>query len=146
MTMDKNTRFSIFLLRISIGFYFLYAGMSKILNSSWSSVGYLTNSKTFAPLYHWFASPVNIGWVDFINQWGLAVVGIFLILGLWVRYASIGGIVLMVLYYFPTLSFPYAGSNAYIIDNHVIFIVIFVVLIAAKAGRYFGIDEYLNKR
>jgi len=144
--MGKTTRTSFFLLRLAFGWYFLYAGVSKILNPEWSAAGYLGAAKTFAPMYAWFASPANIGWINILNEWGLALIGVSLILGIWVRYASFAGIIMMLLYYFPVLSFPYAGAHAYIIDDHLIFALVFLLFIAARAGNYFGIDGYLSKR
>jgi len=144
--MENTKKISFFLLRFTIGWYFLYAGVSKILNPEWSAAGYLTHAQTFAPLYNWFASPANIGWIDFVNQWGLALIGALLILGLWVRYASFAGIIMMILYYFPVLAFPYAGDHAYLVDDHIIFIAIFMVLMTAKAGLYLGLDGYLKRR
>ncbi len=143
--MGKTTRIYFFLLRLALGWYFLYAGVSKILNPEWSAAGYLGSAKTLAPLYIWFASPANIGWINIVNEWGLALIGLLLILGLWVRYASIVGIAFMILYYFPALSFPYAGEHAYLIDNHVIFLLVFLLFIVARAGNYFGLDGYLKK-
>ena len=144
--MKKTTQVSFLLLRIAMGWYFFYAGVSKIFDPQWSAAGYLGGAKTFAPLYSWFASPANIGWVNILNEWGLALIGLALVLGIFVRYASFAGIILMILYYFPSLDFPYAGSHAYIVDNHIIFISVFLLFIATQAGNYFGIDGYLKKR
>ena len=117
-----NKRNILGLLRIALGWVFFYAGLSKIMNSSWTAAGFLNGAKTFPGLYHWFALPANIGWVNVLNEYGLALVGLGLILGLKVRWVSLAGILLMVLYYFPQLSFPYAGStSAYIIDEHVVY-------------------------
>lgn len=139
------TKVSILLLRLAMGWLFLYAGVSKILNPEWTAAGYLKGAKTFPALFHWFASSQNIGWVDFLNEWGLALIGGVLILGLFVKWASFAGIVLMLLYYFPVLKFPYAGANFFIIDDHIIFILIFVLFIGAKAGQHLGIDGLFNK-
>ncbi|HEY4489894.1 MAG TPA: DoxX family membrane protein [Candidatus Paceibacterota bacterium] len=133
-------KYSLLLLRLSLGFYFAYAGLSKILNPEWTAAGFLKGAQTFKSLYAWFALPANIGWVNFINEWGLLVVGVLLILGFWVRYASIAGIVFMALYYFPSLNFPLAGEHAYIIDEHIIYITALLTLIAGQAGNYLGLD------
>lgn len=136
---------SILFLRLAMGWLFLYAGVSKILNPEWTAAGYLKGAKTFAGLFQWFASSQNIGWVNFLNEWGLALIGGALILGLFVKWASFAGIVLMLLYYFPILKFPHAGANYFIVDDHVIFILIFILFIGAKAGQHWGIDGMFNK-
>jgi len=138
--MHKAQKVSLFLLRVGLGWYFLYAGITKILDPMWSAAGYLNGAQSFKSLFAWFASPANIGWINFVNEWGLTLVGIALILGLWVRWASVAGVVLMVLYWLPVLSFPYAGEHAYIIDDHIIYLFGFLVLMYFDSGKYWGLD------
>lgn len=133
----KNT---LFVLRLALGWYFIYAGISKIVNPAWSAAGFLNNASSLKPLYAWFASPANIGWVNLLNEWGLLFIGVGLVLGLWTRYASIAGIVLMILYYFPSLNFPMVGEHAFIIDDHIIFIIILWLFIVIDAGKDRGLD------
>lgn len=102
---------TVFLLRVALGALFFYAGIVKVLNPNWSAVGYLNNAKTFPDLYHWFASAGNIGWVNLLNEWGFVLIGVALILGIFVKWASFGGIFFMALYYLPILKFPYAGEH-----------------------------------
>lgn len=128
------------LLRLAMGWIFFYAGVSKIINPDWSAAGYLGNAKSFQSLFSWFASPENIGWVNILNEWGLTLVGVALILGIFVKWASIAGIVLMALYYLPILDFPKVGANAYLIDDHIVYILVFLLFIKTEAGKYMGLD------
>jgi thiosulfate dehydrogenase [quinone] large subunit len=144
--MNKQLSMAVFLSRVGLGVLFFYAGITKVLNPSWSAAGYLNSAKTFPGLYHWFASAGNIGWVNLVNEWGLTLVGVALIIGLLVRWASIGGILLMVLYYLPTLQFPYVGANSYLVDEHIIFITVFFILIASNAGTYWGLGSMFHGR
>lgn len=127
--MDKAMKHSALLLRVALGWIFLYAGVSKLLNPEWSAQAFLKGAKTFSGLYGWFALDQNIGWVNFLNEWGLTLVGVALILGVFMRLASWGGIALMLLYYFPQLKFPYIGANSFIIDQHIIFIFVLAFLL-----------------
>lgn len=43
---------SLFPLRISLGWLMFYAGITKVLDPSWSSWGYLMSAKTFTGFYH----------------------------------------------------------------------------------------------
>lgn len=129
---------AIFLGRISLGVIFLYAGITKILDPNWSAAGYLNNAKTFPALYHWFASAGNIGWINLVNEWGLTLVGAALILGVLVRWASLGGMLFMVLYYVPVLKIPY-------VDDHIIYIIMFLIFFASNAGTLWGLDSMLYK-
>src|SRR3989344_1645351 len=141
--MNKQLKIVIFLSRVGLGVLFFYAGITKVLNPSWSSVGYLNSAKTFPGLYQWFANANNIGWVNFMNEWGLTLVGLALIVGLLVRWASLGGILIMVLYYLPILQFPYVGPNSFLVDDHIIFITVFLVLFTSNAGTFWGLDSII---
>lgn len=127
-----------------MGWLFLYAGLSKILNPEWTSAGYLKGAKTFSGLYAWLAKPENIGWVDFLNEWGLTLIGISFILGIAVRRSSLAGIALMALYYFPVLDFPYVGEHSYLVDEHVIYALGLLILYFGRAGEYFGLDRFVR--
>jgi len=129
-----------------MGWVYLYAGYSKIIAPAWSAAGYLNNAKTFPAFYQWFASDANIGWVNALNMWGLALIGAALILGLGVRFASYMGVLITLLYYFPILEFPKAGANAYVIDDHIIYALVFVLFAALAAGRTWGLDGWLERK
>ncbi|MDO8495727.1 MAG: DoxX family protein [bacterium] len=143
--MNKKSILFIFLLRIALGSLFLYAGFTKVINSNWSAAGYLNGAKSFSGLYHWFASPANISWVNFLNEWGLTAIGFCLILGLFVRWASLGGILLMVLYYLAILKFPYVGDHSLLVDEHIIYILALALLGVARAGNFWGLDGLMKK-
>jgi thiosulfate dehydrogenase [quinone] large subunit len=135
---------AILLLRLGLGWLFLYAGLTKIFDPKWTSAGYLKGAKTLPGLYAWFAAPGNIGWVDFLNEWGLALIGISLILGIAIRWSSLAGIALMLLYYLPVLDFPRVGEHSYIVDEHVIYALAFLLLYFGKAGEYWGLDKFVK--
>ena len=130
------------ILRISMGWLMLYAGLTKVFNPSWSAAGYLNNAKTFPEFFRWFASPEILPITNLINEWGLTLLGVSLILGIGVRLSSTFGVLLMLLYYFPALEFPYAGANSYIIDDHIIYALILVYFAEARAGRVWGLDKW----
>lgn len=132
----------IFLLRIALGWIFFYAGITKVLDPTWSAAGLLNNAQTFPTFYHWLASPDILVAINFVNKWALLVLGVSLILGLFVRLSSSMGIALMALYYLPQLHFPYVGKNYLLIDEHVIFILGLAILIQSSAGRVWGIDNW----
>ena len=137
--MTKFARVSLTLLRVGLGWMFFYAGLSKVLDPSWTAAGYLSNAQSLPQLFDWFLAVQNIGWVDFLNQWGLLLIGAALILGLFVRFASFCGALMMVLYWLVVLDFPTVGHGI-IIDDHIIYVFAFLVLMALNAGRYWGLD------
>lgn len=143
--MSNQLKIAVFLSRVGLGILFFYAGITKVLNPNWSAAGYLKGAKTFPELYQWFASAGNIGWVNFLNEWGLTLVGLALIFGLLVRWASLGGILIMALYYLVILQFPYVGEHSFLVDEHVIYITVFLVLITSNAGTFWGLDSWLKR-
>jgi len=144
--LNKQLKMAVFLSRISLGVMFFYAGITKVMNPNWSAAGYLNSAKTFSELFQWFASPGNLGWINLVNEWGLTLIGVALLVGFMVRLASVGGVFLMLLYYFPVLSFPYVGEHSFIVDEHIIYVTAFLVLFASNAGSIWGLDSWTQKR
>lgn len=143
--MTKFQKLSLLILRLSLGFLMFYAGITKILNPSWSAAGYLKGAKAFIPFYNFLLSPSVLPVINFINEWGLTLLGISLIAGVFVRLSSSLGIILMILYYLPILNFPYVGEHSYLVDEHIIYSSALLLLIAFNAGRIFGFDGWFSK-
>ena len=141
--MSKFAGVSILLLRLSLGWVFLYSGISKIMSGTWSAAFYLKDPQTFPTFFKWFALPENIGWVTLLNEWGMLLIGISLITGALVRWSSIAGAVMVLLYYLPILKFPYAGEHSYIVDDHIVYMFVFIMFAAVRAGEYYGLDKYI---
>lgn len=141
--MDKSSRIAVAVLRISMGWLMFYAGITKILDPNWSAAGYLNNAKTFTSFFQWFASPDILPITNFINEWGLTLLGVSLILGIGVRLSSVPGAVLMLLYYFSTAEFPYA-EHGFLVDKHIIFATLLLFLAAIHAGRSYGLEAWCS--
>lgn len=142
--MTQFQKISLFLLRLSLGWLFFYAGITKVLNPAWSAAGYLKGAKTFPEFYHWLITPDILPITNFLNEWGLTLIGVAIILGICVRMAGILGALLMILYYFPILVFPKIGTTAYLIDEHIIFAIGFLLLVAFKAGKIWGLEQWCS--
>jgi len=141
--MSNYPRITLLLLRLSMGWLMFYAGITKVLDPNWSAAGYLENAQTFSSFYAWLAQPAILPFINFVNEWGLTLLGISLILGIFVRLSTIFGAVLMLLYYFPVLEFPLIGTHSYLVDEHVIYAIALLVLGALNAGQEWGLDERL---
>ena len=137
--------FLLFLLRISIGWLFFYAGITKVLDPQWSAGGYLQTAKTFSGFYQWLATPGILPITNFLNEWGLTLLGAALLLGVFVRWAGILGALMMALYYLPILEFPKVGSHSYIVDEHVIYALVLLFLAASGAGKIIGLGKKFPK-
>ena len=133
-------KFFLFVLRVATGWMFFYAGITKVLDPQWSATGYLKGAKAFTWLFQMLLDPSVLPIVNFMNKWGLTLLGASLILGLFVRFSSLLGVMLMALYYIP-LGFPYPNPNSYIVDQHIIYIAVLLFFAAISAGRVFGLDS-----
>jgi len=111
--MEKFQKFSLFFLRLSLGWMFFYAGIIKIINPEWSAAGYLKGAKSLIWFYQWLLTPNILPIINFANEWGLTLLGISLILGIAVRLSAIFGALLMLLYYLVILDFPYPNPEGF---------------------------------
>jgi uncharacterized membrane protein YphA (DoxX/SURF4 family) len=139
-------------IRLLIGWHFLYEGISKMLIPDWTAAGYMENSRwIFSGFFHWLAaSPLTLQIVDFVNMWGLTLFGLALILGIFIRTASIGGIVLLSLYYlanppFVGIDFGIPAEGHYLfVNKNLIEIAALVLIVAFPTGRKFGLERLLR--
>jgi uncharacterized membrane protein YphA (DoxX/SURF4 family) len=101
-------------LRLAIGWHFLYEGLFKITAGNWTAFGYLSNTSGFlSEFYHWLAnSPALLTITDVLNMVGLALIGLALFIGLYIRLASCAGVLLLILYYFAYPPFGNSLMNA----------------------------------
>jgi len=145
---------SLVILRILIGWHFLYEGLLKLFNPYWSSVGYLIESKgIFSSLFiSLAASPSAVRVVDFLNIWGLILIGLSLILGLLTRISTILGMMLLLLYYLSQPPFiglesalPTEGSYL-IVNKTLIEMAALLVLFVFPSSRLAGLDLFISRR
>jgi len=142
------------ILRMLIGWHFLYEGITKVINPYWTSAGYLSESKwIFSGLFQAIvANPGALKVVDFLNEWGLILIGFALIAGFLTRIATIAGIVLLMLYYFATppfvgLSYSFPTEGSYLIVNKTLIeAAALFVLAQFPTGTKIGLDIFLFRK
>ena len=95
------------ILRILIGWHFLYEGLVKLTEPLWTSSGYLEQSRYILPgLFHSIEeNPGALAIVDFINIRGQILIGIALLPRLFTRIAAIAGAI------HPNEAFRFAFEN-----------------------------------
>ncbi|TFG97778.1 MAG: DoxX family membrane protein, partial [Calditrichales bacterium] len=136
------------ILRLIIGWHLLYEGVAKLLIPSWTAAPYLATARGFmSGIFNWIAShPDLLRLVDLLNIWGLILIGVGLILGIFLRSAAISGIVLLGLYYiahppFVGLDFGIPQEGHYLIVNKTLVEMIALAVIAVfPAGYVFRLD------
>ncbi|MEK7066087.1 MAG: hypothetical protein AAB965_00775 [Patescibacteria group bacterium] len=123
---------------------FFWSGITKVIDPAWSAAGFLNGAKAFTGFYQWLATPEILPVTNFMNEWGLTLLGLALIFGVFVRLGAVLGSVLMFLYYLPILQFPYPNVHSFIVDEHIIYISALLVLGSLKAGRVWGFEEWCS--
>ncbi len=145
-------KLTITIIRVAIGWHFLYEGISKLFIENWSSQSYLANATgPFSGFYHWLASGESlVGVIDFLNVYGLILMGLALFIGIFIRIASGAGILLLVLYYFAyppfgTSLFGTTEGHFYIVNRNFIEAFLLIWFVVSKQLGY-GIDQLLLLR
>ena len=141
------------LLRVAIGWHFLYEGLTKLFNPQWSAAGYLQSATgPLAGLYHALAaSETVLALVNILNTWGLVLIGLGLLLGFFTRLAQLAGIILLTLYYLshpPVFSEPgfFREGSYFIISKDFLEIMALLVLMFIPTGRFLGLDGLMDLR
>lgn len=141
--MEKFAKVSLFLLRISLGWLFFYAGITKVLDPNWSAGGFLGNAQNLPGFFSWLASPAILPVTNFLNEWGLTLIGASLVLGLFVRISSFSGAILMLLYYLAGSELPFV-EHGFLVDDHVVYIFALLYFAAVHAGRIWGLENWCS--
>lgn len=144
--MTSKQKVSVLLLRVSMGWFMFYAGITKVLDPTWSAEGYLKAAKTFTWFYQAMLNPHILPTVNFLNEWGLTLLGVSLILGIFVRWSSIAGIVLMFLYYLAALDFPHPDAHSYLVDQHIIYSCVLLLFALMRVGEVWGLDRLIFRK
>ena len=143
--LEKGPLNAVVLLRILIGWHFLYEGIYKLYLPNWTAKGYLMSSEGFlSPLFQWMAGDGLIGFIDFVNIACLVIVGLTLLLGYLEKIGSAIGIILLVMYYFAHPAFPgleQVGTegNYWIVNKNLIEASCLLLIFYLPTGAYFGI-------
>ncbi|MBP1674702.1 MAG: hypothetical protein H6Q24_840 [Bacteroidetes bacterium] len=146
-------RWTLTMVRIVIGWHFLYEGISKIMTAGWSSAPYLAGSKwIFAPLFNAMANnPSVVAVIDFINIWGMIAIGLGLMFGMFTRLASAGG-VLMLFFYFvayppvPGFMFGVPAEGSYLwVNRNLIELFALTVFIFISPGYHYSLDRLIAR-
>jgi thiosulfate dehydrogenase [quinone] large subunit len=152
MKLTRPAMVAITILRVVVGWHFLYEGLAKLTAPSWSAVGYMKVSRgPFSALFHWIASqPQLLDKANLITMYGLTLVGVLLILGLFTRLAAIGGIGFVLLFYLCNppfvgyfYSIPTEGSYL-IVNKNLVEVCALAVIVLTRSGLFAGVDRLLH--
>jgi thiosulfate dehydrogenase [quinone] large subunit len=152
MNLTRMQTIAVVVLRIVIGWHFLYEGVAKLTKPSWSAAGFLLQSRgPFADLFHWMAAdPERLAVINQMNMWGLTAIGLGLVLGCFTRLASAAGILIILLFYlcnppFPGYFYSIPMEGSYVVVNkNLVELAALVVVLVTGSGRAAGLDRIIH--
>lgn len=153
--LSKTQLSALVVLRVLTGWYFLYEGVTKLLSPTWSAYGYLMDSKGWlTPVFTWMAdTPLVLNTVNYLNIYGLTLIGLSLMLGIFSRTGSIGAIVMLALFYLshpPLMDVSYVlrpeGSYLWVDKNLIIMASVVVSGIVFPTSGRVGFDRFLQRK
>lgn len=147
-------------LRIATGFIFLWSFLDKVFGlgyaveseRAWVNGGSPTEgflrSISVGPLESTFHGWAGQAWADWLFMAGLAGVGIAALLGVGLRIAAVSGTVMLAFLWaaqWPPAQHTSAGepsgSNNPLIDQHVIYALVLILLAVTQAGDHWGLGR-----
>jgi thiosulfate dehydrogenase [quinone] large subunit len=149
--------YSLFLLRIVMGWTLFQGGVAKLVtyldadpSNNWTAAGFLMNAVPQGnPLMGLWGNMAGNPLIDQLNMWGLTLTGLALILGAFVRWSAFWGAVMMLFYWLASLTDGLSAglplANGWVIDDHIVYVVLLFGLGAFGAGRILGVDAYLER-
>jgi thiosulfate dehydrogenase [quinone] large subunit len=146
------TLWAIVVMRVLIGWHFLYEGIAKLSNPSWSAAGYLSQAR--GPLAGFFRSLAAdasvLEKVNLLNEWGLTLIGLGLIVGCLTRLASASGMLVILLFYLcnpPFVGYFYSipSEGSYLVVNkNLVEVAALAVVFASRSGLFAGVDRIIH--
>ncbi len=153
MTYSKNQLYFLVILRMAIGWHFLYEAFLKLLNTSWTSQGYLLNAEgPLAFLFKWLGSESLIGLTDVFTISLLLVSGLALTFGFREKAGAYAGMLMLAMFYLAHPPLPWlsgagpAEGNYFIVNKNLIELFALGVIAAFPTSHYFGLNHLLSKK
>jgi thiosulfate dehydrogenase [quinone] large subunit len=156
LALSRTQQTLLVLLRTLIGWHFVYEGFVKVWWPAWSRAGvplgrwssasYLRSSTgPFADVFRGLADGAWASWIDLLIPWGLMLVGLALMLGIYTQAACAAALFFLALFYLswlPTrgLMEPGAEGNYLLVNKNLIEGTAVAVLLAFRTGRIAGLD------
>jgi thiosulfate dehydrogenase [quinone] large subunit len=149
MEFSRSQMTSLVLLRLLVGWHFLYEGVVKLFNPYWTAKAFLLTSEgVLRPMFLWLAEEPMINAVNAMNIALLIGVGAALMLGTLTRIAAAAGIVLLLMYYLAHPPFDGMGmgpGSFWIVNYNLIEIAALLLVIYFPTSRYFGLDVLFER-
>lgn len=132
--------------RLTMAWTFLYAASHQVFDPSFTVVGFLSHTKTFHDLFAIFTTPTMAPITTILVEYGHLLIGLSLLVGLMVRVSAAFGVLLMLTYWMAHMDWPFIeDKNNFIVDYHLVYAGVLVLLIVKQAGHVWGLDALAEK-
>lgn len=140
----KPQLYLLVLLRVIIGYHFLFEGINKLFSASWSGEVFLAQSNwIFSDLFKFIASsPSLLAVTDFLNVWGQILIGLGLLIGLFSKYAAYAGAFLLLLYY---IAYPPFVEGYTFVDRNLLEFFGLLITALFQTSQIIGLDGLMSK-
>lgn len=148
--------YSLFLLRIVMGWTLLQAGITKLITyldldpeNNWTAAGFLQHAIPEGnPLMGTWQGMAGGPLIDVLVIWGLTLTGLGILLGAVLRWNAFWGAVQMLFFRAASLEGGPASrlplAHGWVVDDHIVYAVLLFGLGAFGAGRILGVDAHLE--
>src|SRR5512136_1019175 len=143
--LKSGTAWSIFALRLGLGFAFLWGGYEKMADK-WGGLFWPGTPKTMAttgflahvsgPYAAFFNGLAGNPAVENLLVYGELAIGISLMFGLFTRVGGLSGLTMSMLFYFSTLPV----QNNPFVNYYVVYAMVFLAFVFLVPGRFLGVD------
>ncbi len=144
-------KFMLVFLRFSMGWHFFYQGFGKRTAPGWSGEGYLAAG--WGPFRYIAENPSLLGMADAAVMWGLVILGILMMLGLFTQTAVWLGVLMMAAFYISVPPLDYTGfiyesgdqgTELYVNKIFIEFLALMLVG-SFRTGKMAGLDILLKQ-
>ena len=150
---SKPARFVLALLRIAVGFIFLWSFVDKTfglhystgparawINGGTPAQSYLTGATTGKPLASFFES-LAVPAMDWLFMLGLLGIGLAFLLGIGTRLAAVAGVVMLGFMYAAVAPWVWGSLNP-VVNEHLVYALVLILIPLTSAGDTLGLGTW----
>ena len=141
------------LLRFSIGWHLFCQGFGKMYAVAWTSQSYLAaSSGPFSGFFQTAAEEITlVKFSDGLVIWGLMILGLLLMMGLWTQTAALLGSLMLLLFYIAAPPLGQGGfmvatveGTEFYVNKTLIEAFALLVVLSFPTGRILGLDIWFQ--
>ena len=150
---SKPARLILGLLRLAVGFIFLWSFLDKTFGLHYSTgpsrawirggtpaQSYLTGATTGKPLASFFESLAVLA-MDWLFMLGLLGIGVALVLGIGTRLAAFAGVVMLGFMYAAVAPWVWGSLNP-VVNEHLVYALVLILIPLTSAGDTLGLGRW----